>query len=247
MARRITAKSLPDRQGQIYGYCRVSSQEQANHGISLDEQQRRIQGRCPEQGWTLSELFIEGGVSGSVPFSQRPQGSRLIRRLLPGDILISPKLDRMFRSALDALTVIRDLQARQISLWLLDIGDCSGNGVAKVVITILASIAEFGRERLSERLLDAKRELRRTGRHLGGSQQFGYRLAPAPVGSKGRAPVLIPDEKEQAAIREIVRLRDAGLTLRRIKSSLATVHGFKLSHQTISNIIERERLAEAAA
>jgi hypothetical protein len=44
MARRIPAKLMPDRQPLVYGYCRVSSQAQAQEGISLDEQKRRIEG-----------------------------------------------------------------------------------------------------------------------------------------------------------------------------------------------------------
>ena len=90
MARRISIKPVPDRQPNVYGYCRVSSQAQATEGISLDEQKRRIEGRCLEQGWALTQLFVEGGVSGSITFAKRPQGSQLIGRLLPGDIVISP-------------------------------------------------------------------------------------------------------------------------------------------------------------
>jgi putative DNA-invertase from lambdoid prophage Rac len=57
-----------------------------------------------EQGWQLAELFVEGGVSGSAPFAKRPQSGRLLRLVLPGDIVVSPKLDRCVRSALDALS-----------------------------------------------------------------------------------------------------------------------------------------------
>src|SRR5262249_43149327 len=77
MARRMTSKTASGRQGLVYGYCGVSSQEQASNGIRLDEQKRRIEGRCHERGWSLAELFVEAGVSGSIPFAQRPQGSRL--------------------------------------------------------------------------------------------------------------------------------------------------------------------------
>jgi putative DNA-invertase from lambdoid prophage Rac len=189
MANRIRSYSAPDRQPAVYGYCRVSAAEQRDNGISLAEQQRRIEGRALEQGWTLTELFVEGGVSGPVPFAKRPQGGRLIRRLLPGDIVISPKLDRCFRSALDALATISDFKARQIHLWLLDLGgDCSDNGISELMLTVLAAVAQFERTRLAERILDAKAELCRTGRHQGGTKPFGWRLGP-PAG-KGTAPVL---------------------------------------------------------
>jgi hypothetical protein len=56
---------------------------------------------------------------------------------------------------------------------------------------------------------------------------------------------LVPDPKEQAAIKEIVRLRGLGLILLRIQSAMLTVHGIKLSHQSVSNILARQ--PEAAA
>ena len=244
MANRIKTKSAPDRQPAVYGYCRCRRPSSATTALSLDEQQRRIEGRCLEQGWALTELFVEGGVSGSVPFAKRPQGGRLMRRLLPGDIVVSPKLDRCFRSALDALSVIADFKARQIHLWLLDLGgDCSGNGISELMLTVLAAVAQFERTRLAERILDSKAELRRTGRHQGGTKPFGWRLGP-PAG-KGTAPVLYPDPAEQKAIREIVRLRGEGETLMGIKRVLAE-GGIALSHQTIANICERAKLVAAA-
>jgi Resolvase, N terminal domain len=104
------SKMVSDREPIVYGYCRVSTLTQAPERISLDEQKRRIEGRCLEQSWALAELFVEGGISGSVPFAKRPQGGKLMRRLLPGDIVISPKLVRCFRSALEALSVINDFK-----------------------------------------------------------------------------------------------------------------------------------------
>jgi DNA invertase Pin-like site-specific DNA recombinase len=53
-------------------------------------------------------------------------------------------MDRCFRSAIDALTVVNDFRQRQISLWLLDLGgDCTGNGIAQLLATILSAVAEF--------------------------------------------------------------------------------------------------------
>ena len=58
----------------------------------------------------------------SVPIAERPAGGRLFAKLKKGDIVIAPKLDRLFRSALDALQVVEDLKKRGVSLHLLDLG-----------------------------------------------------------------------------------------------------------------------------
>ena len=80
------------------------------------------------------------------------------------DVVVAAKMDRMFRSAADALHVIEDFKKRRISLWLLDLGnDCSGNGISELIVTILAAVAQFERGLISERIKDAKRALRRDG------------------------------------------------------------------------------------
>jgi len=216
----------------VYGYARVSTERQADEGVSLEEQIRRIEGRALEQGWKIAEVFIERGISGSVPLGDRPEGARLVAALQPGDVVIAAKLDRMFRSAWNALNVIRDFQRRQVSLWLLDLGgDVSGDGIAKLVLTILAAIAEFERERIGERIRDAKRHQRRTGQFLGGDRPFGWR-----VGGDG---VLIEDENEQRAIAEIRRLRSEGMSYRAISEHMRTEFGLSISHQGVKRVVDR--------
>ena len=51
------------------------------------------------KGWQVATFFVEAGVSGSVPLAERPEGKRLLEVVKPGDVVITPKLDRMFRSA----------------------------------------------------------------------------------------------------------------------------------------------------
>src|SRR5580692_3246098 len=117
-----------------YGYVRVSTSRQADEGESLALQERQIQGYCLMNGLTLDHVYIEGGVSGSVPLAERPEGATLLAILKPGDAVITAKLDRMFRSALDALDVLAKLKARNVSLHMIDLGgDVTGNGISKLV------------------------------------------------------------------------------------------------------------------
>jgi DNA invertase Pin-like site-specific DNA recombinase len=118
----------------VYGYCRVSTARQASEGESLDVQRRQIEGYAHMHGLTLRGMTIEEGVSGSIPVHERPKGGPLFAKLRKGDVVIAPKLDRLFRSALDALQVVEDLRKRGVSLHLLDLGgDISGNGPRKLV------------------------------------------------------------------------------------------------------------------
>jgi DNA invertase Pin-like site-specific DNA recombinase len=128
------------------------------------------------QGLTLDKVFVERGVSGSKPLSDRPQGAALLAALEPGDVVIIAKLDRMFRSALDALDVLGRLKEGGINLHMIDLGgDVTGNGVSKLVFTILSAVAEGAR--LDRSAWPVKRDQRQRGRYLGGKVPWGGRSA----------------------------------------------------------------------
>jgi putative DNA-invertase from lambdoid prophage Rac len=176
----------------VYGYVRVSTQSQAADGESLDVQRRQIQGRAMQENWMIDEVFVERGISDSKTFGDREQGAALLARLQRGDIVVAAKLDRTFRSALDAFQTCDRLQRDGVSLFLLDLGgDLTGNGVAGLFMKI-AAFAEFERDRLRERIRDAKQDPRSRGLHLGGHRPFGYcvdadrRLVPPGPRGAGR-------------------------------------------------------------
>src|SRR4051812_6708718 len=106
----------------LFGYLRVSTVEQASQGDSLDTQRQQIVGYAMMKGWAVSDVFVEAGVSGSVPLADRPEGRRLLAVVKPGDVIVTPKLDRMFRSASDALGTLEELKEQGIGLHMLDLG-----------------------------------------------------------------------------------------------------------------------------
>ena len=133
---------------RVFGYSRVSTSEQADSGSSLATQRQQIAGYAMIKGWSVDEHFVEEGVSGSTPLADRPEGKRLLSMLGEGDVIVSAKLDRAFRSAADALTVLEELKAQSVGLHLIDLGgDVTGNGISKMVFTILAAVAEGERDR----------------------------------------------------------------------------------------------------
>ena len=162
----------------VYSYTRVSTTAQAEEGESLGAQQRRVEGYAMQHDLTVDRHFVERGVSGSVPLVERPEGKALLAILKPGDVLITPKLDRMFRSALNALGVLEGLKQQRVSLHMIDLGgDVTGNGISKLVFTILSAVAEAERDRIRERIADVKRDQKTRGRFLGGSRPFGWQIA----------------------------------------------------------------------
>ncbi|TXN10704.1 resolvase [Methylobacterium sp. WL122] len=223
----------------VYGYARVSTGRQASEGESLDVQQRQIEGYAMMIGLKLDGMFVERGVSGSKPLGDRPEGAALLAALKPGDTVITAKLDRMFRSSLNALDVLAQLKARSISLHMIDLGgDVTGNGISKLVFTILSAVAEAERDRIRERIAVVKEDQKGRGRYLGGTVPFGF--AVAADGSLREVAA------EQTAIREMSALRAAGKSLRAIAEAMKA-RGFNMSHNRVNDILTRPAMQDAAA
>ena len=139
----------------------------------------------------------DAGVSGSIPLSERPAGGQMLADAKPGDCIVAVKLDRLFRSAIDALRTAEELRGRGIDLILVDMGTepVTGNGAAKLFFGMLSMFAEFERERITERTLSGRRVKRDAGGHLGGSPPYGW-----AVDGEGRQATLVPVDAEQQAI-----------------------------------------------
>ena len=220
-------------EARVFGYCRVSTISQAERGESLKTQESRISAYAQMCGLQTPRFFTDAGVSGRTPLSKRPDGLLLLNELQAGDTVIATKLDRMFRSASDALRTLEDLKKQGVHLHLIDLGgDCTGNGVARLVFQILAAVAEAERERISERILEVKARQREDGQFIGGRIPFGWTNTPAG---------LIEDPNAQRALTFMRSQRKKGVALRTIAEAVQTRFGLKLSHAGVRRILSGER------
>jgi putative DNA-invertase from lambdoid prophage Rac len=212
---------------KVFGYVRVSTNEQATSGDSLETQKNQIVGYAMMKGWQIEDIFVEAGVSGSVPLAERPSGTTLLYNIKSGDAVITAKLDRMFRSARDALETLEALKADGISLHMIDLGgDVTGNGVSKLVFTILSAVAENERERIRDRIREVKRHLASQGIYGGGQRPFGFDIGPNRK--------LIPNESEQNLLSVMRDARAGGASWRRLGAMAG------LEPTTVRRILRRE-------
>ena len=220
----------------VYGYIRVSTAAQANDGESLDVQRRKLDGYAMQHGWTIDQVFVERGVSGGRPMEKRPKGRELLEALRTGDVVLASKLDRVFRSASDALRVLEAIKQQGVSLHLLDMGgDVTGNGIAQMVFVILSAVAEFERDRIAERIREVKADQKRRGRYRGGVVPFGWHL-----GDDGQ---LVEFPAQQEAIRRMVDMHRDGKSLRVISTEIKKAR-FTVSHQGVKKIIAAAKVRE---
>lgn len=218
---------------KVYGYCRVSRAEKISGGLSLETQQQQITGYAMMKGWQVAQFFVEDGVSGGVPLADRTEGQKLLAALEPGDVIITAKLDRAFRSAADALGTLEQLKEDKTALHMIDLGgDVTGNGISKLVFTILSAVAENERDRIRERVRDAKRHRASQRLYNGGKRPFGFNVVD------GR---LVPNPTEQDALRRARGMQANGDSLRSIAFVWMSEFGLdRYDAKTVQRILARE-------
>ena len=157
-------------------YSRVSTQEQAANGHSIDEQKRRLQAYCEAMSWTGFQHYTDAGFSGGS--RDRPALQDLIRDAEAGKIekVLVYKLDRLSRSQKDTLYLIEDvfLSHGADFVSITESFDTS-TPFGKATVGILAVFAQLEREQIKERMTLGRTARSRQGNfHGSGNIPIGY-------------------------------------------------------------------------
>jgi DNA invertase Pin-like site-specific DNA recombinase len=158
-------------------YCRVSSAEQAEHGISLEEQRERLKVWAKTEDWQVAGYYIDEGISGGT--DNRPELQRLMHDARAGafNLVAVTKLDRFFRSTRLLLNYIHDLSELGISFVAqAESIDSRKPGMGNFIINLLGTVAEWERTRIGERVADFRNHLASQGRWSSGRTPYGYRF-----------------------------------------------------------------------
>jgi DNA invertase Pin-like site-specific DNA recombinase len=194
------------------GYVRVSTDRQADKGVSLEAQEVKIRAMAVVRNGELEEVIVDGGESAKD--LNRPGVKRLLALVDAGkvDAVIVAKLDRLTRSVKDLCGLLELFEKREVALISVAESLDTGSAAGRLVITIMGAVSQWEREAIGKRTRDALQHKRSQGRRVG-NIAFGFRL-----GNDGEH--LEADPAEQGALAEIRRLRVEGLTLRAIAASL---------------------------
>jgi site-specific DNA recombinase len=216
------------------GYCRVSTDKQADEGVSLDAQREKIRAMAVVHGAALAEVIVDAGESAKN--LDRPGMVRLLELVRAGavDLVIIAKLDRLTRSVRDLADLLELLLKHGVSLVSvaesLDTGSASG----RLVLNIMCAVSQWEREAIGERTRDALAHKKGNGERTG-TVRFGYRLGLDGVH-------LEPDAAERAVLARARELRSEGLSLRRIAARLngegrRTRSGSGWRHEYVANLL----------
>jgi putative DNA-invertase from lambdoid prophage Rac len=143
----------------IFGYGRVSTKEQQSENQRLE---------LVRADYDVSYWFADEGVSGKVPAMQRAQFRILLDKIRDGETLVVSKLDRLGRDAQDIGATIKMLAARRIEVIVLQLGKLDlTSSAGKLMLTMLAAMAEMERDLLVERTQSGLARAKAEGKTLG--------------------------------------------------------------------------------
>jgi DNA invertase Pin-like site-specific DNA recombinase len=188
-------------------YLRVSTDKQADRGVSLDAQRAKVQAYAELYDLELVEVVVDAGASAKT--LDRPGLGKALAMLRTGkaEALLVVKLDRLTRSVRD----LGDLVAGPFApgrAALLSVSEQidTRSAAGRLVLNVLASVSQWEREAIGERTSAAMQHMAACGEFTGGEAPYGY-----AIGADGK---LAEIAEEQAVIREARRIRSAGLSLR---------------------------------
>lgn len=221
---------------KLIGYIRVSSEGQAEN-TSLDDQQEKITAYCTALNHELVEIYQDVQSGGKTENRKGLQNA--IAALLDGKAngLIALKLDRLGRRASDVLTLIdKELQPNNKALIVIDMNMDTSTATGKLVLTMLAGVAEFEKTQINERTKNGKKARAKTSDYANGGQpKFGH---------KADNKNLVVDEKEQEIIDVIRRHHKSGKSQRQIaeylnEQGIVSKQGKQWSSTTVGRVLER--------
>ena len=191
-------------------YTRVSTEDQAKQGFSLEAQRERLEAYCLARDWSVAAKYIDDGHSGRNV--RRPAYQRMMAERDQWDALLVIKMDRIHRNSRNFMEMMENLRE-----WGKDFVSASesldtSTAMGRFVMDIIQRIAQLESEQIGERVYMGMSQKAKVGPGiLGFHPPLGYEL------TGGR---LVPNAAEAEVVREMFMLCLDGRTLEEIASDL---------------------------
>lgn len=194
------------------GYIRVSTEEQAESGLSLTHQRAKVEAYCLATDLELVEVVEDAGQSAKS--MNRPGILRALEAVKTGkvDALVILKLDRLTRSVKDLGTLVEIFDKTGAALVSVQDSINTQTAAGRLVLNVLGAVAQWEREAIAERT-SAALQVKKSQGFMLGKIPYGFTLAEDKK-------TLIPNEQEQGVLDVIWRLRSDGLSFRKIGAEL---------------------------
>lgn len=229
-------------------YIRVSTEEQAREGQSIETQIDKLSAYAKFQGWQNVEVFLDDGESAKD--MNRPAMKRLLKLIKAGKVAVvaTMAVDRLSRNLLDMLQFVELCEKHTTAYVCAGLSFDTGTPIGRMVLQILAAFAEFERAMIATRVKTNMVELSQKKRRYLSNPPYGYKL------DEHRNVVIVPEEAEwvqKAAdyfisghgYRSVAKhLNECGLTTRKgVAWSSSTVRGMLTNEIYVGQLVWNRR------
>lgn len=163
---------------KVFIYERVSSEEQAKHGYSLDAQHEALVEFCKAHDHIILGEYRDEGISARKPYTKRPAMLQLLQDVetVKPDIILFTKLDRWFRNIKEYYKVQDILDRNKVDWKAIHEEYDTSTASGRLYVNLRLSIAQDEADRTSERIKDTQAQRVAQGKVLGGKVPFGYKV-----------------------------------------------------------------------
>ena len=213
-------------------YVRVSTEDQAKDGYSLDAQTRRLEAYCRTRGWEVVDIYRDEGCSGRD--TRRPQYKRMMDESDSWDVLLVMKMDRIHRNSVNFTLMMDDLRRKGKEFFSLFDKFDTTTAMGRFVMDIMQRIAQLESEQIGERVKVGMTRKAQCGTGpMGSGHPYGYTYV-----REGLHII----ESEAVVVRRIYDLYSKGLSMERIagelnNSMIPAKRSGRWNRQSICNIL----------
>ncbi len=218
---------------QAIGYVRVSTQKQANDGLSIDAQVSKIRQWAEFNDYDLIHVYIDEGISGKNVIN-RPQLNEALSLLKKDMAFVFYSLSRVSRNVIDTISIGERIRVAGADMVSLSERIDTTGAAGRMIFNLLAVLNQFERDQVSERtklVMTYLRENSKVYSHV----PYGYERQDKDL-------IIKPDEYQH--IEYMLQLREQGYGFRRIattlnKKQIKSKHGGKWYSKTVEQIVSR--------
>jgi DNA invertase Pin-like site-specific DNA recombinase len=222
-------------------YTRVSTEDQAKEGFSLDAQVERLQSYCMAREWSVYEKYVDDGYSGRD--IKRPAYQELMSDIDQWDVLLVLKMDRIHRNSRNFMEMMDDLRIHGKEFVSMTESLDTSTAMGRFVVDIIQRIAQLESEQIGERVYAGMRQKANTSLEKLDPERSPYLGFNHPFGYDYRENSLIMLEKEADIVKKIYSIYLEGKSMGEIAKYLnrikaPTKRGGKWDKRTVANILK---------
>ena len=213
-------------------YVRVSTEDQAQSGYSLDAQVKKLEAYCRVRSWDIAGIYRDEGYSGRS--KDRPAYTQMMDESDDWDILLVLKMDRIHRNSMNFTTMMEELNQKGKQFNSVQDRFDTTTSMGRFVMDIMQRIAQLESEQIGERVYNGMEQKAKEGKgYLGGGHPYGYKY------EGGKLNII---HEEAITVRAIFNMALRGSNYSDIarylnEAGIAAKKGGKWGRQTVSVIL----------